>query len=62
MGVAAAIKKTHARRVRGVAEIQAPWKARKRKKLTHRLLWSIGLVAGIGLVISLIWMLLTRES
>ncbi len=62
MGVAAAIKKTHARRVRGVAEIQAPWKSRKRKKLTHHLLWTIGLIAGIGLAACLLWALLTREK
>ena len=62
MGVAAAIKKTHARRVRGVVEIQAPWKTRKRKKLTRYLLWTIGLVAGIGLTACLIWTLLTREN
>jgi len=62
MGVTAALKKVQAGRIAPPPELPSPWKSRRKRARTRRLLWIAGLAAGVGLAIALIWGFLYRED
>jgi hypothetical protein len=62
MSVTAALKKVQAGRIPAASELPSPWKSRRKRARTRRLLWIAGLVAGVGIAFALIWGFLCRED
>jgi len=62
MSVTAALKKVQAGRIAVAPELLSPWKSRRKRARTRRLLWVAGLAAGVCLVVVLVWEFLYREA